>query len=914
MYPSCCINETPIQWQDGGDCRETARAYCQAEKSLTPTQSPSQDPTPFPSDPSSTPSESPSTAPTRTNTSIGFMLVREQPGTAYHLLFKGINDGCPWSLSSIQLYHGSNSRQWAATAGSIIESDIYRFSLQLESGQTMNTPLSVKLYKSNGDWLGFPNIITEIIWYSDPLPLSFKFTGVMWCATSSPTTIPTNQPTKATRSPSFAPLATSDPSTDPTVNPTSNPTYVGPPPKRRLRIRLLRALDDLLHYIQSKSITLEDWAKSVVKVLCRYDSSPSLSNMIITILSVREGSIIIDFEIEVDDPNSLNQALDNINETVITDGNITVDGFAFSIDPQINTVSPTLAPTNEPTNDPTDDPTDPSAAPSNMPLTAPTVTNTSTPTAGPTLPPIAVARSPSLYPSPPPTLENITLTREYGVELNVTLTLNVTNETIPERKIVAYLGGIVTNLITVAIVEVDGNAISSGCVAEPEEENVDTTWNQEENEASISTKIYACDEATETNLIANLDSDLIGTEIAETLNHDEAEIKEIKVIGDPKVELGTISRAASLEEANDDDLLFYIIIGAAALVVIICILLLVICIQWRKLKDKRITNPYSEGKGERSSMIAQFAQPPTNGHNTRDHETVNSQSHINSELASVNSHSNDGYALPGTGYNGEVSPGSPGSDLIVSSDAEYKTPGPPPRRAVNNVESAPKDESDPAAVEMQSIHKMSMQAHHDADVDQLGNNGDEEYSFDGNVTMGGPVTGGYDHNYVSEEKDVDELRTTDMDNENVDALPQHVTKGGFMPTPQGPEDDYDSHPVPPPVPPVPPVPQDDESDAGPVPPPVPPVPKDEESEDSLDQLQHQFLSEEINREEDAMELRIGAVTPGDEVTPMGNNNYVTKGGPDFDGGFENDDNLLPPPIPPVPKGDSFDGIIGNTPQ
>ena len=35
---------------------------------------------------------------------------------------------------------------------------------------------------------------------------------------------------------------------------------------------------------------------------------------------------------------------------------------------------------------------------------------------------------------------------------------------------------------------------------------------------------------------------------------------------------------------------------------------------------------------------------------------------------------------------------------------------------------------------------------------------------------------------------------------------------------------------------------------------------------------------------------------------------------DFDGGFENDDNLLPPPIPPVPKGDSFDGIIGNTPQ
>ena len=79
----------------------------------------------------------------------------------------------------------------------------------------------------------------------------------------------------------------------------------------------------------------------------------------------------------------------------------------------------------------------------------------------------------------------------------------------------------------------------------------------------------------------------------------------------------------------------------------------------------------------------------------------------------------------------------------------------------------------------------------------------------------------------------------------------------------------------------------------PIPPPVPPVPKHNgnKSEDSLDKLQHKFLSDEINDEEDIMSK---GGTKGSYMN-------ITKSG--FE--EEEDDGFVPPP--PAPPGSLGDG-------
>ena len=154
-------------------------------------------------------------------------------------------------------------------------------------------------------------------------------------------------------------ITTLFPSTSPTIQPTSNPTFIGPTQTQRLSVTLFREFDFVQQYVDSINTNLEEWAVSIVRALCKCGSHSSLSNIIIDILLVREGSTIIEFQIQIDTPNALNLALSNINETVVNDRNVTDDigGLTFPLEPIIGTVSPTMQPTTSPTNIPSSRPT-----------------------------------------------------------------------------------------------------------------------------------------------------------------------------------------------------------------------------------------------------------------------------------------------------------------------------------------------------------------------------------------------------------------------------------------------------------------------------------------------------------------------------------------------------------------------------
>lgn len=134
----------------------------------------------------------------------------------------GASGSCGLTVSNFQLWQ-RNSNSWRDWNKEHDEpGGVHRYAW--DYGEAFDTPLSVRLIKSNGKQQVFDDIIE---WYDQTTTWR---TGREFCPTPSPTMItnnptyqPTDQPTPApTSNPS--PEPTNDPTPSPTVNPTTAPT------------------------------------------------------------------------------------------------------------------------------------------------------------------------------------------------------------------------------------------------------------------------------------------------------------------------------------------------------------------------------------------------------------------------------------------------------------------------------------------------------------------------------------------------------------------------------------------------------------------------------------------------------------------------------------------------------------------
>ena len=156
--------------------------------------------------------------------------------------------------------------------------------------------------------------------------------------TASPTTAEptTAEPTTAqstSGSPSAEPIMS--PSNEPTASPTANHTTGWPTIseviKRSATMHLNAAFSDLEFNADDNDMTNEELAEMIVESAMNLDSDSSLSNVDITIIEVREGSVIIDYTLESAVDGVVALALDNIEDTV--GHNITIlYGFVLTLE------------------------------------------------------------------------------------------------------------------------------------------------------------------------------------------------------------------------------------------------------------------------------------------------------------------------------------------------------------------------------------------------------------------------------------------------------------------------------------------------------------------------------------------------------------------------------------------------------
>ena len=232
--------------------------------------------------------------------------------------------------------------------------------------------------------------------------------------TLPPSTEPTIEPTmNPSRSPTFDP--SSDPTVDPTMEPSEHPSTIpssfptispssnpspepttlsitsNSPIQLNCSMRLNADFDALLTLTNSSNMTMVSVARAIIR-----SGFTGISDVIITILEVRRGSVIIDYTLSSNSESSLNSATSSLNSSIgdaIVIGNVT---FEYSSN-TIYTTSPTAAPTADPTRDPTSDPStaptkspstpQPSGHPTTSPSTNPTFHPTVNPTRGPTTAP-----------------------------------------------------------------------------------------------------------------------------------------------------------------------------------------------------------------------------------------------------------------------------------------------------------------------------------------------------------------------------------------------------------------------------------------------------------------------------------------------------------------------------------------------
>ena len=163
--------------------------------------------------------------------------------------------------------------------------------------------------------------------------------------TAEPTTDPTSKPT---RSPTTDP--TIDPTFDPTFQPTIDPTFDPPrepslhpstssptfPPSvshsesetttgwptmemavvKSVTMSLNATFNDLESYAAANNVSNEEVAEMIVESVMNVEDNSTSNNVDITISNVREGSVIIDYELESNIPGAVNLALSEINNAI----------------------------------------------------------------------------------------------------------------------------------------------------------------------------------------------------------------------------------------------------------------------------------------------------------------------------------------------------------------------------------------------------------------------------------------------------------------------------------------------------------------------------------------------------------------------------------------------------------------------
>ena len=178
---------------------------------------------------------------------------------------------------------------------------------------------------------------------------------------------------------------------------------------QNLTLSLRGEYDEFGKYANSSNRGMQRLAVEIIETGMMKAEHALLSDVVISILDVRKGSVIIDYILTANSYDSLTMAVSNIDasigsETVI--GNITLVFSSNSLLTSSPTTSPTLDPTQSPTTNPTAHPTqsptmDPSAYPTTSPTSKPTSNPSISPTANPTAPPTVLPTSmPTSAPTP----------------------------------------------------------------------------------------------------------------------------------------------------------------------------------------------------------------------------------------------------------------------------------------------------------------------------------------------------------------------------------------------------------------------------------------------------------------------------------------------------------------------------------
>ena len=180
---------------------------------------------------------------------------------------------------------------------------------------------------------------------------------------------------------------TVEPTSEPTSEPTAFPTkdyWIS----TNYSLTLNADYDEFNNYTNSDETKKKQMCLQIVKRGVGMETHPSLSNIAITILAVRRGSIIIDYTMSANNELLIATALSNMNDSVgssMTIGNFTFD---YSSHGEV-TLSPTTSPTAMPSADPTSNPSrmptfDPTFEPSTNPTQNPSKDPTKSPTSSPT--------------------------------------------------------------------------------------------------------------------------------------------------------------------------------------------------------------------------------------------------------------------------------------------------------------------------------------------------------------------------------------------------------------------------------------------------------------------------------------------------------------------------------------------------
>jgi len=179
----------------------------------------------------------------------------------------------------------------------------------------------------------------------------------------------------------------------PTANPTASPTTSYPtassPIHLNCTLSLTASFDELWSFVNGNESELFQIATEIIEFALDLSSTDSLDAVQIEIFRVRNGSVIIDYDLAADSAGLLDLALSSIADTVsaestfeLEDSNLTLQFASNAVMTSAPTAGPTASPTVPPSFGPTEHPTSAPTVDPNA-VTADPTTN-SAPTGSPT--------------------------------------------------------------------------------------------------------------------------------------------------------------------------------------------------------------------------------------------------------------------------------------------------------------------------------------------------------------------------------------------------------------------------------------------------------------------------------------------------------------------------------------------------